>query len=91
MAALVVAQHLKSNHRTVILQALSCKVAARLVSVASWRFGTKESPLDALMLAELPESMNGLSGLIGSDVLSRHGAVAIDYTVGYVVLGSPSS
>lgn len=61
-----------------------CTSQQSLVSLSNWRLGSVPLPSTrALTAGGLP---NGLTGLVGSDVLSRFGAVTIDYAHQRLVL-----
>jgi len=51
------------------------------VRVKEWRVGTVELPAGTLMVVDMPKSSRALKmhGLLGSDVLSRFGAIRVDY------------
>jgi hypothetical protein len=51
------------------------------VKVSEWRAGDVELPAGTLVTLEMPSTSRDLKlqGLLGSDVLSRYGAVKVDY------------
>jgi predicted aspartyl protease len=86
-AATVVTETLASRLRlartgaTEEIGAIDCNVAASEVAIRSWSIGGRSlAPQDALSL-KFPRDplVTSIYGLIGSDLLSRFGAVRIDY------------
>jgi hypothetical protein len=69
--------HLASAHRSVELAAFGCPV--NLTEVKSGRWAIGSTALPSQLMGSLPVSELKLEGLLGSDVLSRFGAVVIDY------------
>ena len=80
-----------------MLQGVTGAASAENFAVQSWRAGSVELP--ASMIAAVgpatpgaPPSagaLHGPVGLLGSDVLSRYGKIAIDYDKGLLVLDPP--
>jgi len=70
--------HLVTTHQRVTLSAaIGCPVS--LTEVQSSRWALSSVSLEPQLIATLPASGLKVDGLIGSDVLSRDGAVVIDY------------
>ncbi len=70
---------------------MGCTGTARPVSVDTWSLSGVPLHAQQLTAATLPQ-MGGKDepdGLLGSDVLSRFGAVRIDFTAGALVLPGP--
>lgn len=61
---------------------------ARLVQVSTWRVGQMSLPKALLASLEMPvhNKRHGLQGLLGSDILSRFGAITVDYERQVLVL-----
>lgn len=64
------------------------QVEAELVRVDEWRIGDVELDPARITTVELPDprGREGLQGLLGSDVLSNFGAIAVDYESEKLVL-----
>ena len=70
--------HLANAHRSVELSAaIGCPVNLTEVKSGRWTLGS--TSLTPQSVASLPASGLRIAGLLGSDVLSRFGAVVIDY------------
>ena len=70
--------HLVTSHQKVTLSAtIGCPVDLTEVQSGRWTLGSDS--LEPQLIASLPASGLKADGLIGSDVLSRDGAVVIDY------------
>ncbi len=74
---------------------ISGAVELTIVRVSRWRLGDVEQPATILAAIDLSRSSNPileqlsgrrLDGLIGSDVLSRYGAVTVDYQRSVLIL-----
>ncbi len=79
-----------------MLQGVTGVTSAENFAIASWRAGTVQLPPS--MIAAIGSSnpsaggsgaLRGPVGLLGSDVLSRYGKIAIDYDKGLLVLDPP--
>jgi aspartyl protease len=77
-----------------MLQGVAGAASAENFAVAAWRAGTIKLPPS--MIASIGAratgavtSAHGPLGLLGSDVLSRYGKIAIDYDKGLLVLDPP--
>ena len=72
---------------------IGCTGVAQPVSVTSWSVGGLPLTAQTLTAAHLPQ-IGGAGepvGLLGSDVLSRFGAVRIDFRAGALILRGPES
>jgi hypothetical protein len=78
--------HLASAHRSVSFPAFGCPVNLTEVKSGRWTLGS--TPLRPQLVATLPASGTKSAGLLGSDVLSRFGAVVIDYRAARILLES---
>jgi len=78
--------HLPSAHRSVRFPAIGCPVTLTEVKSGRWTLGS--TPLRPQLVATLPASGIKSEGLLGSDVLSRFGAVVIDYRAARLLLES---
>lgn len=79
--------HLVAAHRSVTLSAaFGCPVS--LVEVQSGRWALGPASLGPQLIARLPALGLQTDGLLGSDVLSREGAVVIDYRGARILLES---
>jgi Aspartyl protease len=88
--------HLPSRGAAGMLQGVAGAASAENFGVSSWRAGTVTLPpstIAAIGSANAPTSatgtLHGPMGLLGSDVLSRYGKIAIDYDKGLLVLDPP--
>ena len=79
-----------------MLQGVTGAASAENFAVASWRAGTVSLPPSMIAAIGSPNPTAGASGglrgpvgLLGSDVLSRYGKIAIDYDKGLLVLDPP--
>ena len=86
--------HLRQSGPSVEFAGLGCTGVARPVSVGTWSLEGVALAPQQLTAATFPQ-MGGRGeplGLLGSDVLSRFGAVRVDFTAGVLVLpGSEGS
>jgi Aspartyl protease len=83
--------HLPTAGQTTVFAGVGCTGTAQPVSVGSWNVEGLALAPQQLTAATLPE-MGGKGepmGLLGSDVLSRFGAVRIDLAAGSLVLPGP--
>lgn len=79
--------HLANAHRSVELSAaFGCPVNLTEVKSGRWTLGSTSLPPQSV--ARLPASGIEIAGLLGSDVLSRFGAVVIDYRAARMLLES---
>ena len=79
--------HLVTSHQKVTLSAtIGCPVELTEVQSGRWTLGSDS--LEPQLIASLPASGLKADGLIGSDVLSRDGAVVIDYRGARLLLES---
>jgi Aspartyl protease len=77
-----------------MLQGVTGAASAENFAVASWRAGTITLPPSMIAAIGSPAAgavtrLHGPVGLLGSDVLSRYGKIAIDYDKGLLVLDPP--
>ena len=85
--ALAHALHLVATQQAVSLSAtIGCPVS--LIEVQSGRWTLGSASLKPQLIARLPASGLKTNGLLGSDVLSRYGAVVIDYRGARILLES---
>jgi hypothetical protein len=83
--------HLRAEGPVTEFQGVGCSGQARPVGVASWSIAGVGLAAQDLSAARLPQ-VGGRGepvGLLGSDVLSRFGAVRLDFRRGALVLGGP--
>jgi aspartyl protease len=93
-AALAERLHLPAHGSAGMLQGVTGAASAENFAVASWRAGAIRLPPS--MIAAIGSAtagavtrLHGPVGLLGSDVLSRYGKIAIDYDKGLLVLDPP--
>jgi hypothetical protein len=77
-----------------MLRGVTGAASAENFAVASWRAGTIKLPPSMIAAIGSPTAgaatrLHGPVGLLGSDVLSRYGKIAIDYDKGLLVLDPP--
>lgn len=67
---------------------ITCRGQARKVRLRGWRVGDVPLPRAAIQTIDMPEPSDGtaIDGLLGSDILSRFGAVTVNYTDERLVL-----
>ncbi len=71
------------------VQGVACSTPAQLVKVDQWAIGDVTLPGTTLLTVDIPpenKTNQGLQGLVGSDILSRYGAVTVDYQQQTLVL-----
>jgi Aspartyl protease len=92
--ALATRLHLPARGSAGMLQGVTGAASAENFAVASWRAGAIRLPPS--MIAAIGSAtggavtrLHGPVGLLGSDVLSRYGKIAIDYDKGLLVLDPP--
>jgi len=84
------ALHLSSHGKAQKGFGASCTSTYRLVAVANWSIGHVGLAPQSLSTASVPgKASQGIDGLLGSDVLSRFGAVTVDYTHSKLELPGP--
>jgi hypothetical protein len=94
-AALAHHLHLSDRGSGGMLQGVAGAASAENFAVASWRAGTITLPPSLIAAigpptaTSTPADVHGPVGLLGSDVLSRYGKIAIDYDKGLLVLDPP--
>ena len=93
-AGLAVQLHLPARGSAGMLRGVTGAASAENFAVASWRAGTITLPASTIAAVGSPTSaavtgLHGPVGLLGSDVLSRYGKIAIDYDKGLLVLDPP--
>ncbi len=86
--------HLPARGSAGMLQGVTGAASAENYSVASWRAGNVTLPPALIAAIGSPTTatatrLRGPVGLLGSDVLSRYGKIAIDYDKGLLVLDPP--
>ena len=93
-AGLAVKLHLPARGSAGMLRGVTGAATAENFAVASWRAGGIKLPPSMIAAVGSPTSgavtgLHGPVGLLGSDVLSRYGKIAIDYDKGLLVLDPP--
>jgi hypothetical protein len=95
-AALAARLHLPDRGSAGTLQGVTGAASARDFGVDSWRAGKVTLPPSTVAAigsttppAGAAGKLRGPLGLLGSDVLSRYGKIAIDYDKGLLVLDPP--
>jgi hypothetical protein len=86
--------HLPARGSAGMLQGVAGAASAENFAVASWRAGAIRLPPSLIAAigsatAGAVTRSHGPVGLLGSDVLSRYGKIAIDYDKGLLVLDPP--
>jgi hypothetical protein len=86
--------HLPARGSAGMLQGVAGAASAENFAVASWRAGAIRLPPSLIAAigsatAGAVARSHGPVGLLGSDVLSRYGKIAIDYDKGLLVLDPP--
>jgi aspartyl protease len=98
-AALAARLHLPSRGSAGMLQGVTGAASAENFAVSRWRAGNVSLPPSTIAAIGSPAgaappaggtgTLEGPVGLLGSDVLSRYGKIAIDYDKGLLVLDPP--
>jgi len=94
-ATLAAQLHLPARGSAGMLQGVTGDASAENFAVSSWRAGTITLPPSMIAAIGSPAAgaavtkLHGPVGLLGSDVLSRYGKIAIDYDKGLLVLDPP--
>lgn len=93
-ASLAEQLHLPARGAAGMLQGVTGTASAENYAVASWRAGSVSLPPAIIAAIGSPTTgkatrLRGPVGLLGSDVLSRYGKIAIDYDKGLLVLDPP--
>lgn len=79
--------HLKTVGRPIKVTGVGCSSTAHKVRLRNWSIGGQALP-SIVAVSTVVAGANGQAfGLLGSDVLSRFGSFAIDYTHGVLTLG----
>ena len=71
----------KTIGEPVEITGITCRGEAGRVRVRAWRVGDVRLPAAEIQTVDMPEPPDGtaIDGLLGSDVLSRFGAITVDY------------
>jgi hypothetical protein len=93
-AALAAELRLPARGSAGMLQGVTGSASAENYAVAAWRAGGVSLPAALIAAIGSPSAgavtrLRGPVGLLGSDVLSRYGKIAIDYDKGLLVLDPP--
>ncbi len=72
------------------VQGVACSARAQGAVVSRWSVGNVQLPAERVEVVPLAVGGGQLAGLIGSDVLSKFGAIAINYASARLELGSPA-
>jgi predicted aspartyl protease len=78
---------LRSVGGPIRISGVGCTSVAHSVRLANWRIGTQRLPAIVATSTKIEGASGRAFGLLGSDVLSRFGAVRIDYRRGVLTLG----
>lgn len=79
--------HLKTVGRPINVTGVGCSESARKVRLARWSIGGQALP-NIVATSSMIAGANGKAfGLLGSDVLSKFGAIGIDYAHAQLTLG----
>jgi predicted aspartyl protease len=79
--------HLKTVGRPIKVTGVGCSETARKVRISRWSIGGQPLPRIVATSSVIAGANGHAFGLLGSDVLSRFGAIAIDYAHGVLTLG----
>jgi hypothetical protein len=91
--------HLTIHGPSTVAAGVAGATRAQNVTISSWRAGSASLPSETI--AAIPSSsrpgkkrrrghaLRGPVGLLGSDVLSRYGKIAVDYDKGLLILDPP--
>jgi predicted aspartyl protease len=74
--------------KPVAVTGITCRGQAGRIRMRGWRMGGVRLPRLGIQTIDMPDPGGGLviEGLLGSDVLSRFGAVTVDYQAGRLFL-----
>ncbi|MBV9002556.1 MAG: retropepsin-like domain-containing protein [Solirubrobacterales bacterium] len=79
--------HLKTVGKPINVSGVGCSETARNVHLRNWSLGGQSLPNIVATSSNIAGANGHALGLLGSDVLSRFGAVGIDYAHGQLTLG----
>lgn len=79
--------HLKTVGKPIEVTGVGCTSAAHKVRLANWSIGGQPLPSTIATSTVVAGADGQALGLLGSDVLSRFGAIGIDYAHGVLTLG----
>jgi predicted aspartyl protease len=79
--------HLKTVGRPIKVTGVGCSETARKVRLSGWSIGGQPLPRVIATSSTIFGASGRGYGLLGSDVLSRFGAIGIDYAHGELTLG----
>jgi predicted aspartyl protease len=79
--------HLKTVGKPIKVAGVGCTSSARKVRLANWSIGGQPLPSIVATSTVVAGADGHALGLLGSDVLSRFGAIGIDYAHGVLTLG----
>jgi predicted aspartyl protease len=67
---------------------ITCRGRAARLRMHRWRVGRVRLPAAEIQTIDMPDPGGGVDGLLGSDILSRFGTIAVDYRRELLLLGS---
>jgi predicted aspartyl protease len=67
---------------------ITCRGQAARLRMHRWRVGGVRLPAAEIQTIDMPDPGGGVDGLLGSDILSRFGTIAVDYRRKLLLLGS---
>jgi predicted aspartyl protease len=67
---------------------ITCRGQAARLRIHRWRVGRVRLPAAEIQTIDMPDPGGGVDGLLGSDILSRFGTIAVDYRRELLLLGS---
>ena len=79
--------HLKTVGRPINVTGVGCSETARKVRLSRWSIGGQALPSIVATSSKIAGANGKAFGLLGSDVLSKFGAIGLDYSHGQLTLG----
>jgi hypothetical protein len=80
--------HLRTIGEPLTVTGITCRGSAARLRLGKWRVGRVKLPAAEIQTIDMPDPGGGVDGLLGSDVLSTFGTIAVDYRNERLLLGS---
>jgi hypothetical protein len=80
--------HLRTIGQPLTVTGITCRGSAARLRMSNWRVGRVKLPAAEIQTIDMPDPGGGVDGLLGSDILSTFGTIAVDYRNERLLLGS---
>jgi predicted aspartyl protease len=80
--------HLRTIGEPLTVTGITCRGSAARLRMGKWRVGRVKLPAAEIQTIDMPDPGGGVDGLLGSDILSTFGTIAVDYRKERLLLGS---